>query len=288
MSDLLLRLADRLSPPAGRPVWYCEQAGCDGNPHPGAQWCDHPDGQHQPACRHARADQHPPPGDWLVWAFIAGRGAGKTRAMAEWVTHQVLTGKARRGALVGRTPADVRDVMIEGESGLVAVGQRWGVRPAWQPTKRRLVWPNGAVAYSYSAEVAAQLRGPQHDLAWVDEPAAWTDAHKGDKLDTAWNNLMLGLRLGTNPRCGFSTTPKRVALVREVLARPTTAVTKATTYHNLANLAPSFAAEVLSAYEGTRIGRQELHGELLDDVEGALWRLEQIDATRGQLVEERR
>ena len=223
--DITAVLADqiRATTTAAKSRWYCENPDCDGEPHDGWTWCTHTgDQEHEPACRHARPDQRPPDGDWLVWAFIAGRGAGKTRSAAEWVTDLVKRRGYRRGALVGRTPADVRDVMVEGESGLIAVGEAHGFRPTFQPTKRRLVWPNGAVAYSYSAEVGDQLRGPQHDWAWVDEPAAWTEAAKGDQLGTAWNNLMLGLRLGRHPRVAFTTTPKRVALVRHVLDRATT------------------------------------------------------------------
>jgi phage terminase large subunit-like protein len=226
----------------------------------------------------ARPEQLPPAGPWLVWCFLAGRGTGKTRAAAEWVNEKAQQNPGVRIALVGRTPADVRDVMIEGESGILAVARE--DRPAYQPTKRRLTWPNGSMAYTYSAEVPAQLRGPQHHYAWADEAAAWTDAPKGDVLDTAWNNLMLGLRLGADPRCVVTTTPKPNALTKTVLARPSTVVTRGTTYDNLANLAPAFREEVLSAYEGTRIGRQELLGELLEDVEGALWTLALIDAAR--------
>ena len=234
---------------------------------------------HAPAWRDiARPEQLPPPGNWLTWSFIAGRGAGKSRAAAEWVNEQALANPGCRIALVGRTPADVRDVMIEGESGILAVSGR--MKPVYQSTKRRLTWPNGSMAYAYSAEVPSQLRGPQHHYAWCDEPAAWTDARKGDVLDTAWNNLMLGLRLGQSPRCVATTTPKPVALIRTVLNRTSTVVTRGTTYDNLDNLAPSFREEVLAAYEGTRIGRQELLGELLEDVEGALWTLVAIDADR--------
>jgi phage terminase large subunit-like protein len=226
----------------------------------------------------ARPEQLPPAGQWLTWAFVAGRGAGKTRAAAEWVQEHALAEPGCRIALVGRTPADVRDVMIEGDSGILAVA---GVnKPVYQSTKRRLTWPNGSTAYAYSAEVPAQLRGPQHHYAWCDEPAAWTDARKGDTLDTAWNNLMLGLRLGRSPRCAATTTPKPVALIRTILDRRSTVVTRGSTYDNLSNLAPSFREEVLSTYEGTRIGRQELLGELLEDVEGALWTLALVDADR--------
>ena len=236
-------------------------------PEPGPPWSEI-----------ARPEQLPPEGDWLLWLYMAGRGAGKTRAAAEWSHGLALANPGCRIALVGRTPADVRDVMIEGDSGILTIAH--ADRPVYQPTKRRLTWPNGSMAYTYSAEVPAQLRGPQHHYAWCDEPASWTDARKGDVLDTAWNNLMLGLRLGRSPRCVATTTPKPLALVRTLLGRPTTVVTKGSTYDNLDNLAPSFRAEVLAAYEGTRIGRQELLGELLEDVEGALWTLALLDENR--------
>jgi phage terminase large subunit-like protein len=226
----------------------------------------------------ARPEQRAPAGEWLTWVYMAGRGAGKTRAAAEWVHQQARAHPGCRIALVGRTPADVRDVMIEGDSGICTIAL--DDRPVYQSTKRRLTWPNGSSAWAYSAEVPAQLRGPQHHLAWCDEPASWTDARKGDVLDTAWNNLMLGLRLGASPRCVATTTPKPVALIRTLLGRASTVVTKGTTYDNLDNLAPSFREEVLAAYENTRIGRQELLGELLEDVEGALWNVALLDENR--------
>ncbi|MFC1418591.1 DNA-packaging protein [Streptacidiphilus cavernicola] len=228
----------------------------------------------------ARPEQLPPEGDdWLVWAFIAGRGAGKTRSASEFSIEQARDMPGSRGALIGRTPADVRDVMIEGESGIIACSNK-DFMPVYEPTKRRLTWPNGSIATAFSAEVPSQLRGPQHHWAWADEAAAWTDAPKGDVLDTAWNNLMLGLRLGELPRCVVTTTPKPNALTRIILARSSTAVTRGSTYDNLGNLAPSFRAQVLATYEGTRIGRQELMGELLDDVEGALWTIAGLDEDR--------
>ena len=261
--------------------FYCPLPDCDGSPHEGWWWCDHPldSPDHLPECRHSRPAQRPPDGDWLVWLFSGGRGAGKTRAGAEWVLDQVWNHGKRRIALVGRTPADVRDVMIYGDSGIMACSTPHP-RPEHEPTKRRLVWPNGAQAFTYSAAAPSQLRGPQHDAAWVDESAAWPDAVKGDTLDTSWNNLMLGLRIGTDPRCLMTTTPKRVKLLRQLIDRSTTVTTTDTTYANLHNLAPSFRTQVLAAYEGTRIGRQELHGEMLNDVEGALWTLESIDRLR--------
>lgn len=227
----------------------------------------------------ARPEQLPPAGDWLVWMFLAGRGAGKTRAAAEWVAEQAIQHPGCRIALVGRTPADVRDVMIEGDSGILSCSLE-ASRPVYESTKRRLTWPNGSTATAYSAEVPSQLRGPQHGFAWADEASSWTDAPKGDVLDTAWNNLMLGLRLGESPRCVVTTTPKPNALTRTVLGRASTVVTRGSTYDNLPNLAPSFRQQVLATYEGTRIGRQELDGELLEDVEGALWTLDMIDTPR--------
>jgi phage terminase large subunit-like protein len=234
----------------------------------------------------AREEQLPPEGSWLTWAFIAGRGAGKTRSASEWVHEHATATPGVRIALVGRTPADVRDVMIEGESGILAVAG--DEKPDYQSTKRRLTWPNGSTAHTYSAEVPAQLRGPQHHFAWCDEPASWTDARKGDVLDTAWNNLMLGLRLGIAPQCVFTTTPKPNSLVRTVLARASTVVTRGSTYDNLGNLAPSFREQVLATYEGTRIGRQELLGELLEDVEGALWSITMLDEDRVETVPDMR
>lgn len=234
----------------------------------------------------ARPEQLAPEGDWLTWAFVAGRGAGKTRSAAEWVQERAMAEPGCRIALVGRTPADVRDVMIEGESGILAIAHEDA--PIYQSTKRRLTWANGSIAQTYSAEVPSQLRGPQHHYAWADEAAAWTDAPKGDVLDTAWNNLMLGLRLGVAPRCVVTTTPKPNALTRTVLERPSTVVTRGSTYDNLGNLAASFREQVLAAYEGTRIGRQELMGELLDDVEGALWTLGLLDENRVQRAPELR
>ena len=347
--------------------------------------------------------------------YLAGEGmvpTHNTRAGAEWVLDLVWNQGYKRIALVGRTPADVRDVMIYGDSGIMSVSDPHP-RPTHEPTKRRLVWPNGAQAFTYSAAAPSQLRGPQHDAAWCvakgelvttcrgeipieqvkvgdfvatrngyrrvlatmmtnpdaeimeiydnegrvlrctpnhrvfangdwqlaenvspsdvlkvigsaetktsvsavlrngqrgavydlsiegeheffasgilvhncDELAAWTDAPKGDVLDTSWNNLMLGLRLpGHNPKALVTTTPKRVKLVRQVMERRSTVITTGTTYENLHNMAAAFKEQVLTAYEGTRIGRQELDGVLLTDVEGALWTLEMIDDARGRFA----
>ncbi len=219
-----------------------------------------------------------------MWFLRAGRGTGKSRSGAEYVHERVRKGQWRRVALVARSAADCREVIVEGESGLLATAPE-GWRPVYQPTRRRLVWPNGAMGFTYSSQEPDLLRGPQHDGCWADELSSWSDAHRGDRVDTTWNNLMLGLRLGQDPRCVVTTTPKPNRLTREVSAKPSTVVTSGSTYDNLKNLAPSFKEQVLTAYEGSRVGRQELMGELIEDVEGALWRLENIELTRGVLLD---
>lgn len=223
----------------------------------------------------ARENQKAPAGDWRVWLLMAGRGFGKTRTGAEWVRRQVNTRQARRIALVGPTAADVRDVMVEGPAGILAISPEFDPagRPKYEPSKRRLSWPNGAVASLYSADEPDRLRGPQHDAAWCDELAAW-------RRPDAWDMLMLGLRLGHDPRCVVTTTPRPVAHIRALLAAKTTSVTRGSTYDNLDNLAPAFRDQIITQYEGTRLGRQELHAEILDDVPGALWQRALLDNSR--------
>ena len=210
----------------------------------------------------ARPEQLPPEGEWLTWLIMAGRGFGKTRTGAEYIRACVEAGDATRIALVGPTAADVRDIMVEGESGLLATAPPWN-RPIYEPSKRRLTWPNGAMATTFSAEEPDRLRGPQHDLAWCDELSAW-------RYPEAWDNLQLGLRLG-RPRQIVTLTPKPLRLIRNLIASPSTVVTRGTSFDNRANLSPVFYAQVISRYEGTRLGRQEIRGELLEDVPGALW-----------------
>lgn len=208
-----------------------------------------------------------------MWLLLAGRGYGKTRCGAEWVHDRVRAG-ARRIALVAPTAADVRDTMVEGESGLLAKA-RPGERLRYEPSKRRVTWlDTGAVALCFSADAPERLRGPQHDTAWCDEVAAWRYA------EATWSNLLFGLRLGADPRICATTTPRPVPLVRELLAAPDTAVTRGSTFDNAANLAPATLAKIKRQYEGTRLGRQELFAELLDDTPGALWALDRIHAAR--------
>jgi phage terminase large subunit-like protein len=221
----------------------------------------------------SRPNQIAPAGDWRVWLILAGRGFGKTRAGAEWVRWKVETSQCSRIALVAETAADARDVMIEGESGILAISPPWN-RPKYEPTKCRLTWPSGAIASTYSGDSPDQLRGPQHDGAWADEPAKWT--YGAD----AWSNLEFGLRLGANPQAVATTTPRAIPFIKDLLSDPQTVTTRGSTYENKANLPRSFVRRVLTKYEGTRLGRQEIGGEVLDDTPGALWTRSCIEATR--------
>ncbi len=205
---------------------------------------------------------------------VAGRGFGKTRTGAETIRARVTALAARRVALVAPTAADARDVMVEGESGILAISPPWD-RPRYEPSRRRLTWANGAIATLYSADEPERLRSPQHDAAWCDELAAW-------RYPEAWDMLLFGLRSGTDPRVVVTTTPRPTRLIRELLADPTVVVTRGTTYENRANLAPAFLRQIVCKYEGTRLGRQELEAEILDDVPGALWSRGIIEATRSR------
>ena len=226
----------------------------------------------RPFLHSARGEQIAPAGPWHVWLVLAGRGWGKTRCGAEWVHDQALL-RVPRLALVGPTAADVRDTMIEGPSGILATAPP-GQRPLYEPSKRRVTWPNGVQATAYSADEPDRLRGPQHGAAWCDELAAWRYA------EDTWAMLMMGLRMGQAPRALVTTTPRPIRIIRDLLKDPATHVTRGSTYDNAANLAPTFLAEVERRYAGTRLGRQELHAEILDDTPGALWTRDQIDASR--------
>ncbi len=221
----------------------------------------------------ARENQLAPPGSWAHWLLLAGRGFGKTRAGAEWVRGLAEGGLAPRIALVAPTLSDARAVMIEGDSGLMAVAPPWN-RPKFEPSKRTLSWSNGTVATLYSAEESERLRGPQHHAAWCDELASWR--HAG----ATWDNLMFGMRLGETPRTLVTTTPKPTRLIKALVADKNIRLTRGTTFDNLDNLAPSFADAILKKYEGTRTGRQELMAEILEDVPGALWQRAPIEALR--------
>ena len=220
----------------------------------------------------ARPEQRPPNGEWRIWLLLAGRGFGKTRTGAELVRACATLRIARRIALVAPTALDARSIMVEGDSGLLSIGPE-AERPEYEPSLHRLTWPNGAVATLFSADEPDRLRGPQHDLAWCDELAAW-------RYPAAWDMLMFGLRLGRDPRVVVTTTPRPIRLLRELLADPQTAATRGRTLDNKENLAPAFLDQIVRRYQGTRLGRQELDGEILEDMPGALWRHGLIDAAR--------
>ncbi|MFN7056717.1 terminase large subunit domain-containing protein [Hyphomonas sp.] len=222
----------------------------------------------------ARDTQAPPPDLSRTWLLSGGRGAGKTRAGAEWVRWAVLQAGYRRVALVGPTFSDVREVMIEGPSGLIPLAAQRADRPLWQPSRQRLEWQNGAVAYGFSAEDPEALRGPQFDLAWCDEAGAWA------KGEAVWTNLQLALRLGHKPLSLVTTTPRATPLIRKLMADPLVAQTRTATAENAAHLAPGFVGAMIEAYGCTVIGRQELDGEMIDDPPGALFPRALIEAGR--------
>jgi len=227
----------------------------------------------------ARPDQLlPTAADWRTWLILAGRGWGKTRTGAEAVRAWVDAGY-RRIALIAPTAADARDVMVEGESGILAIHHA-DERPLYEPSKRRVTWPNGAIATVYSADEPDRLRGPQHDAAWADELAAWR------RPDEAWANLQMGLRLGRSPRTIVTTTPRPIPIVRQLVNASGTLLTRGRTLDNADNLAPGFLDEILARYQGTRLGRQELEAEILEDTPGAYWSIGLLDRTRVSEVPE--
>jgi phage terminase large subunit-like protein len=231
-----------------------------------------------------RPEQQAPPGDWNIWAYIAGRGAGKTRTAAEWVREEAkyTTTGQRRFALVARTAADVRDVIVEGESGIINVTPP-SERPLYEPSKRRLTWPNGNTATCFTADEPDSLRGPQFTHAWGDEVAAWRQTPDAAGM-TAFDNLRVGTRLGANPKIMITTTPKRVPLLYQLIAEAEktgkVVITKGSTLDNSGNLSQAYIDAIVGVYEGTRLAAQELYGEMLSDVEGALWTQELIDRGR--------
>jgi phage terminase large subunit-like protein len=226
---------------AGKVGWLCDVPGCNGDPHPG-----------RPAF-HARRTQRPPDGEWDVWMALAGRGWGKTRVGAEWSLTQART--LERGALIGPTAADTRDILVKGDSGILACAPAT-FRPC------------------YSADEPDRLRGPQHHYGWFDELAAWR------YIQQAWDMAQLGMRLGEHPQICVTTTPRPLPLIKMLLKDPMTAVVRGSTYDNLDNLAPTFRRAVIAKYEGTTLGRQELDAEVLEDLPGALVARRHIDGAR--------
>lgn len=227
----------------------------------------------------ARPDQLVPEGDWTTWLILAGRGWGKTKTGSETIRDLVCgstpmgKGQYKHIALVAETSGDARDVMVEGPAGILVCHPK-DFRPKFEPSKRRLTWPNGAVATLYNAVEPDQLRGPQHDLLWGDEVAKWR------YMQETWDQAQMGLRLGEHPRQIITTTPRPLPLIRKLLNDPTTFVTRGRTWDNSDNLAAPFLKQIRERYEGTRLGRQELEGEVLDDIPGALWSRDSIDSNR--------
>lgn len=220
----------------------------------------------------ARPSQRPPTGEWRIWLLLAGRGFGKTRVLVEWAKEQARKMPGSRGAIVAATAADARDVLAEGPAGFVATSAD-DEMPTYEPSKRRITFANGTVATLYSADEPNRLRGPQHHWAICDEYAAW-------RYPETLDMLLMGLRLGRDPRVVIATTPRPTAEVKALLQQPGLVITRGTTYENLDNLAPAFRDQIIARYEGTRLGRQELGAELLEDVEGALWNRSLLDQDR--------
>ena len=236
---------------AGKVPWLCSKKNCDGSPHPG-----------RPG-PHARPNQRlpGPESEFDTLLALAGRGFGKTRMGAEWAWRMAKNNE--RGALVGPTAADTRDILVEGESGIMACAPAT-FRPVYEPSKRKLTFPNGSIAMLYSADEPDRLRGPQHHWGWADELAAWR------RLQYAWDMLQMGMRLGDHPQVCVTTTPRPLPLIKALVKDPLSYVVRGSTYDNLSNLAPTFRRAVVARYEGTTLGRQELDAEILDDMPGAL------------------
>jgi phage terminase large subunit-like protein len=224
----------------------------------------------------ARDGQLAPPGNWSTWVVKAGRGWGKTRTGAEWVIEKARAYPGCHIALVGRTVADVRDVMINGISGICSISPH-DFQPIYEPSKRLVTWPNGSKATTYSADEPDQLRGPQHSFAWADERAAW-------QYDDAWDQLSFGLRIspapGIEPQCVVTTTPRNTKAVKALLADPSTVVTHGRMYDNAENISRRFIREIERRYAGSRLGLQEIEGQVVDDIDGALWKRKWIDDGR--------
>lgn len=221
----------------------------------------------------ARPEQIAPEGDWLTWVINAGRGFGKTRAGSEWVREQVAAGR-KRIALIGETYKDLVEVMVYGDSGIASVFPEHQRPKIVANPNVQITFHTGAIALGYNATQPDQLRGPQFDAAWCDELAKWKRARE------TWDMLQFGLRLGERPQVLVTTTPRPIPILKEILRRKTTVVTSGSTFDNAANLAPSFIKEIRDRYEGTRLGRQELQAEILDDLPGALWTRAMFDDHR--------
>jgi phage terminase large subunit-like protein len=222
----------------------------------------------------ARREQLPPEiGDWTTWLYLAGRGAGKTRSCAEWLAWRAIEKPGTRCAIIARTYGDARDTCAEGESGILSVLDRYRMLDNYNRSIGEIMLSNGSRMKLFSAEEPDRLRGPQHEYVWADELAAW-------QYPDTWDQLQFGLRLGQHPQVAIATTPRPTPLLKRIMADEHTHITRGTTFDNLSNLAPTVASAILAKYEGTRLGRQELYGEILDDTPGALWTMALLDEHR--------
>ena len=223
----------------------------------------------------ARKEQLPPEGDWNIWLYMAGRGAGKTRTAAEWLAWEAIENPDTRWAIVAPTFSDARDTCAEGESGVISVLRRYHMLESWNRSMGEIMLRNGSRIKLFSADQPDRFRGPQHHGAWCDELAAY-------RYSDAWDQLQFGLRLGSKPRIVVTTTPRPTPLIRMLAGRKdgSVTITRGSTFDNAANLAPSALLELQARYNGTRLGRQELYGEILDDTDGALWTRGVIDRNR--------
>ena len=221
----------------------------------------------------ARREQLEPEGNWTTWLYLAGRGAGKTRSCAEWLAWKVCEKPNVRAGIIARTYADARDTCAEGESGILSVLRQYKMLDNYNRSIGEITLKNKSRIKLFSAEEPDRLRGPQHEFIWADELAAW-------QYEDTWDMAQFGLRLGQAPQIAIATTPRPTPLLRRIIADQNTVITRGTTYDNLKNLAPTVQTAILARYEGTRLGRQELFGEMLDDVPGALWTMSLIDDNR--------
>ena len=222
----------------------------------------------------ARPEQKPPADDnWTTWLYLAGRGAGKTRSCAEWLAWKAIETPNTRCGIIARTFGDARDTCAEGESGIISILRQYGQLKTWNRSLGEIVLNNTSRIKLFSAEEPDRLRGPQHEYIWADELAAWQYAD-------AWDQAQFGLRLGQHPQVVIATTPRPTKILKTIMTDEHTVISRGTTYDNLSNLAPTVATAILGRYEGTRLGRQELLGEIIDEVDGALWRGADIDAYR--------
>lgn len=254
-AQLAKRVNARIS--TERRIWFCGDTKCSGQAH---GKFDYP---------HARGDQYPPPGtDWLTWLLRGGRGSGKTRTGSEYTRY--ISKKLPTLGLIGPTGPAIRNVMIEGESGLIAACEAAGEAYHYEPSKQRFTFASGARATLFSAEEPARIRGANLAFIWGDEPAHWDDPQE------VWNQAMLALRIGRRPHALATTTPLPNDFMRELIAKPNTRAIGVSTYKNIHNLAPNVAKEILSQFKGTFFERQEIYGEMIDDREGALWSSQQF------------